>query len=123
MVELQTTSGVLATLVAYWNAGATVTESGGTWTVSHASKLIISADVAHQAGFSICSLHPTAWWASDARDLVTAGVIVCHTFREMIIEASGTEQPYRVSTGPTRAESQEKPPLTWRRRLQGYGVV
>lgn len=114
-------NGVLATAIERTNLGATATESGGVWTVTHTDKLIIAIGMAQQAGYS--ASYPGDW-AVTFRTLVSDGHIIRHCDCFLVIETgAGTDVDYLATTQPTFEESKERPATTWRARLLTYGVI
>lgn len=105
-VAIQTTSAVLATLVAAGNRGSTIVESGGTYTISHSDRLVILVSWGKRAGYSdsVPYSYPnlTGGWATITDDLTITGVVVCHDHRKLVIEASGTAMSFQTSTQPDR---------------------
>ena len=113
-------NGVLATAIERANPGATATESNGTWSVTHASKLVIAIGMAQQAGFS--ASYPDDW-AVAFRALVSDGHIIRHCDQFLVIETgAGDDIAYLSTTQPTFDESKESPALAWRRRLADHGI-
>lgn len=122
---IETTNAILAASIVHGNPGSSASESNGTWTVTHADKLTVTVEMAQRAGYSASYIRPPHAWGTTLRDMKTQGFISRHTFKELVIEAgAGDDMPFAESTEPTRAESQERPALTWRKRIRDdYGVV
>ena len=128
-VELTTTNAVFASNVQAASPGSTIVESAGVWTVSHATELTVPREAYDKAGGS-----PSYDWLPTAdlpawQDIATlvSGYTQYHTgdtgAKFVVTEPANGSKSYLPSTGPTRAESVEDPPLAWRRRLLTFGVV